>query len=381
MPVMRKAVCPAAVAFLVALGASASSSHPRHHIYRSADDFVWNGLHVCRDIAYGPRGDAKGEGVGYKSPATHKLPDGHICHSHRTGQFFDMVFPEKGIRSDMPVYVNLHGGAWCQPYDKDGESYELFKMLVDRGFMVINANYQLQNDITDGNRPVVRRPNATFLDMTRDIDTLMTFLKTDFLPRVGVRAEKVALGGGSAGAHLTALYAYDQDNPSVLKANLRHELRVGFLVDVVGPCDLAGHDFTDPFLEKNLPFGSMFNEWSADRLLTVLGWLVDDDLRARIKRNDIEGARAVLRRFSPVEQVCAKSVPTILAYCQLFPFASSDGCVPVSTYYDLRARLEKNGVPCEGDIRTFRPHGWLRSNFLEWMADRMADFVKKGYLN
>ena len=342
---------------------------------------VWKGVCVYRDIAYGPRGDAPGEGEGYRSANTGKTPDGRSFHSHRSGQFFDVFVGEKsGFRPDAPVYVNLHGGAWCQPFDKDGESFEFFRMLVERGFIVVNADYQLQNDVTDSHRPQECRPHAAFRDMLHDIDDLGSFLKNDFLPRVGVRARTFAIGGGSAGAHLVTLYAYDQDNPTALNLGLRHDFRVGFVVDIVGPVDLASRDFTAPFLEHDLPIGSIFNEWAVDRLVTLLGWLVEDDLRTRIGKGDVEGVRRALAKYSPVFLVTPRTVPTILAYCQLFPLAKTDGCVPTSSYYDLCRRLDESGVPYVGDIRTFRPHGWLRTDFMVWLADRMVEFERRGYL-
>lgn len=368
-------------AAVTALAASSVTNTVAAFSSNRRPDAVWQGIRIYRDIAYGPRGDAPGEGEGYKSPITGKHPDGRSFHTHRTGQFFDLLVGEKaGFRPDAPVYVNLHGGAWCQPSDKDGESFEYFKMLVDRGFIVVNADYQLQNDVTDGNRKLERRPNAAFSDMLRDIDDLGTFLKNDFLPKVGVKAQKFAIGGGSAGAHLVTLYAYDQDNPAVLNLGLRHDFRVGFVVDCVGPVDLASKEFAAPFLEHKLPLGTIFNEWAVDRLVTLLGWLVEDDLRARIEKGDLDGVRKALAKYSPIYLVTPKTVPTILAYCQIFPFAKTDGCVPTSSYYDLCSRLKAAGVPYAGDIRTFRPHGWLRTGFTIWMADRVAEFEKKGYL-
>ncbi|MGN0852135.1 MAG: hypothetical protein ACI4Q3_02025 [Kiritimatiellia bacterium] len=344
-------------------------------------DAVWQGVRVYRDLAYGPRGDAPGEGEGYTSPFTGKTPDGRPFHTHRTGQFFDLLVGEKdGFRPDAPVYVNLHGGAWCQPFDKDGESLAFFKLLVDRGFIVVNADYQLQNDVTDAARAPERRANAAFRDMLRDIDDLGTFLKTDVLPGLGVNARAYVLGGASAGAHLATLYAYDQDNPAALNLGLRHDFRVGFVVDVVGPVDLAGTDFVAPLFGQPPPLGTFFDARTVDRLLTLLGWLVEDDLRARVEAGDVAGVRAALGRYAPINLVTPQSVPTILAYCQLFPFAKTDGCVPTSTYYNFRGKLRKAGVPHAGDIRTFHAHGQLRAGFTVWLADRIAEFARRGYL-
>ncbi len=352
-------------------------------VKETSPSVVWEGVRIVRDIAYGPRGDAPGEGEG---------------RAHRSGQFFDfLVDAGAPPRADAPVYVNLHGGAWCQPFDKDGESLAFFKLLVARGFVVVNANYQLQNDVTASGDLPPRRPHATFHEMLRDLDDLGTFLVRDFLPRRGVRARSCALGGWSAGAYLALLYAYDQDHPGVLGVPrsqqvatlplqrttpfpLRHDLRVGFAVDVVGPVDLADDDFIAPLLGRRAPFGTWWDAAAADRLVTLLGWLVDDDLRGRRARGDVDGMRAVLARFSPTRLVTPRTVPTILAYCRLFPFAGTDGCVPTSAYYGLRERLEAAGVPVSGDIRAFRSHGRLGEGYTVWLADQIAAFARRGYL-
>ena len=339
---------------------------------------TWEGVHIYRNFSYGPRLDAPGEGEGYKSPMTGRHPEGWPFHSHRSGQFFDLIIAqEREIDPKMPVFVNLHGGAWCQPFDKDGEDLHYLAQLARKGFLVVNMDYQLQSDILTWQTQVVKRENATWVDMLRDIDAMAAFLKKDFLPKLGILPTKFALGGGSAGAHLSLLYAFDQDNALILNAGLRHEYRVGFVVDIVGPADLSSDDFLGPFLTKKYPWGSIFNEWSGDRCATLLGWLANDDVRARIAKGDLIGAREVLRKSSPLYYVTPRSVPCILAYCQIYPFSSTDGCVPTSSYYDLKRALELAGVPHVGDIRTFRLHGWLRRGYLNWVVDHSVEFADR----
>ena len=329
----------------------------------------WEGIAIYRDLRYGPRDDAPGEGKGYRSPMTGQTPDGRWYHTHRTGQFFDLIVPEKGYSPDAPVYVNFHGGAWSQAFDKDGESMWYLKRYADAGFVVVNADYMMPMDVLDVSRAPERNPEATFLTILRDIDTLAGHLKDDLLPAIGVRPTKFAIGGGSAGAHIAALYGYDQANPAHLGVGLRHDYPVGVVVDVVGPTDLASDDFTAPFLRGEVGALTMFDKGMMDRFVTLLGWLTDDDLRGRIGRGDIDGVRGVLARFSPNRMVTKDSPPTVLAYCRKFPWSDTDGCIPTSTYYDLKSRLETAGVPHRGDLRSWRIHGWLRAGYEQWVVD------------
>ena len=339
---------------------------------------TWEGIHIYRDFAYGPRPDAPGEGEGYESSITGHDPGGRIYHSHRSGQFFDFIFDAtREIRPDAPVYVNVHGGGWCSPADKDGESMWFLRRLAKRGFLVVNMNYQMQPNIFDERVKMERRENATFLDMIRDIDTLATYLKRDFLPRVGVEPKKFAIGGGSAGAYLSLLYAYDQDNPAVLEAKLRHEYRVGFAVDVVGPVDLTSPGMLAMAVGGKVPKGGMLSKSLIDRFATLVCWLVDDDVKGRVARGDLEGAKSILRKFSPTWLATPSSVPTILAYCRLHPFSDTDGMVPVDCYEGLMRRLDELGVPHVGEIRSWRVHGWLRDGYEDWLADQAQAFAQR----
>ena len=342
-----------------------------------APTFVWEGARIWRDLKYGPRPDAPGEGEAYRSPMTHRDEHGHIVHSHRTGQFYDLLVPERGTGSDSPVYLNLHGGAWSAPCDKDGENLWFFVHLVRRGFVVVNINYMLQPDILGGEGNVPVRPDATFVDMLRDIDAAVTHLKEDLLPKLGVRTDRIALGGGSAGAHLSLLYGLDQDNPSVLSAGLRHDLRVGFIVDFVGPTDFTNADFLKPLTTNRMPWGSLFNKDAIAKFGVLLDGLAGRDIRTLWAQGRHEEACAELRRFSPLYLLTPRSAPMILAHNRLWPFSSTDGCVPVSMYRDMLARLDELAVHHEAQLRTWAMHGWMKPDQEQWLVERCARFAAR----
>lgn len=340
-------------------------------------DAVWQGARIWRDLKYGPRPDAPGEGEAYKSPITHRDVHGHVVHSHRTGQFYDLLVPEGGVKADAPVYLNVHGGAWSAPCDKDGENIWFFVHLVQRGCVVVSIDYILQPDVLGGAPVSEIRPDATFIDMLRDIDAAVTYLKTDLLPKLGVRTDRLAVGGGSAGAHLSLLYGLDQDNPSVLSAGLRHDLRVGFIVDYVGPTDFTNEDFLKPLSTNRMPLGSIFNRDAIAKFGVLLDGLVGRDLRALRAQGRGEEALAELRRFSPLHLLTPHSVPILMAHSQLWPLSSTDGCVPVSMYREMVARLDELAVHHEAQLRCWAAHGWMKSDQEQWLVERCARFAKR----
>ena len=333
-------------------------------------------MRLYRDFAYGPRPDRADENTRGKV-----LPDSKWspCHTHRSGQLFDLYLPDAPgkVPSDAPVLLYLHGGAWCMRWDKDGEGYEMFKRLAEKGFVTCSMDYALQNDVISDPAQTCR-PNAAFADMLRDIDLMVTHLKT-FLPSIGVNPRKIAIGGGSAGAHLSALYACDQANPSALALGLRHDLPIGFALDIVGPVNLLSDGMREAAVaaaEKAVRDGKPPTDTNG-RFVTLLGWLAGEDPFAAYRTGGEAALCAILRRWSPLALVTPQTPPFVLAYNKLHPFSGTDGLVEASNCTDMEEALEKAGVECVSRFCWFRFHGQFTDWQLDWIADTCADFARR----
>ena len=333
-------------------------------------------MRLYRDFAYGTRGDLKGEGAKYPVWKDFK---GAPFHTHRSGQLFDIYLPAAPgkVRADAPVLLYLHGGAWCMRWDKDAEGYQMIKRLCGKGFVVCSMDYQLQNDvITDAKATC--RPNATFADMLRDIDLMVTHLKT-FLPSVGVTPRKIAIGGGSAGGHLSALYSCDQANPGVLGLNLRHDIPIGFELDVIGPMNFLSEGMREAARSVTAKFaktGKVPDGMEA-RFVTLLGWLAGTDVYADAREKGEKAVLATLHKWSPLSLVTPETPPFVLAYNKIHPFSGTDGMVEASNCTDMEEALEKVGVESASRFCWFRFHGQFTDSQLEWIADTCADFAAR----
>ena len=78
----------------------------------------------------------------------------------------------------------------------------------------------------------------------------------------------------------------------------------------------------------------------------------------------------LLAKWSPVDLVCPRSVPTVLAYGKIKKWIDSDGIVRVSQFTLLERRLAEAGVPCEA--RMFFPanHVEVRAKGAKWIAEQ-----------
>ncbi|MBP5617636.1 MAG: alpha/beta hydrolase, partial [Clostridia bacterium] len=297
--------------------------------------------------------DRADEGAGYKK--------GGSYNRHRSGQYFDVYVPA-GANADTPVMLYLHGGSWCQEYDKDDESAALG--IAQGGFLVISMDYILQVDVT-ANSSATPYPDVTFAAMVRDVDAMVSHMKT-LLPSLGLKAQKFAIAGGSAGAHLAALYAWDAGAPQVMGLSLRHEMPVGFMVSVGGPLDMSS--------DRAVQWMNLFKNATPNmaRLIAVLSGGTSADQLA-----------AVVKTYSPLALINEKTVPSVIAYSHLpteqDPYVRyelgmrGDGIVEGSSYDNIVAALEAAGVP-HANKEIVGGHCSVDS---VWMAATMRDFAQK----
>ena len=97
-----------------------------------------------------------------------------------------------------PVLVQVHGSAWVAG-SKRGQGYPLMAHMAERGWVCVAINYSLA--------PAARWP-AHIIDVKR----ALAWVKREIASHGG-DPEFVALTGGSAGGHLTALAALSASEP------------------------------------------------------------------------------------------------------------------------------------------------------------------------
>ncbi len=95
-----------------------------------------------------------------------------------------------------PVFLYIHGGGWVIG-NKREQGQPLVRLLAARGWLAFSANYRLS-------------PRATFPDHIIDVKRAIAWVR-EHAPEYGGDPSFLALGGGSAGGHLTALAALTPD--------------------------------------------------------------------------------------------------------------------------------------------------------------------------
>ena len=337
-------------------------------------------IRIYKDLAYSTRADLSTEGSGFTGTSNNG--------KHRSGTYFDVYVRDDYVtsvdqRTKMPVFVFLHGGAWCQPYDKDVACTWLLRCIAEKGYFVVTMDYQLQEDVlADSN--ATERPNATFGHMLQDVDTMLAYLK-DQLYKVNVSTNNIVIGGESAGGHLAMCYAFDETKPlpmsSVGLQPLTHPLHVSCVLSDVGPTDLSGGSMGQMMFSPYFDLiAGMYPQLKGFK--AVFGWLTGSDWMSSSMTYD--QAMHDMQAWAPNYYITANTCPAIFAYgCTTNAQGvaqADDSLVPVSNFDDLTNRYTKAGIYYKSKLFVGTDHGSVAGVGATWMADRLYEF-KTNFFN
>ncbi len=143
----------------------------------------------------------------------------------------DWVWPVEGApRGRVVLYV--HGGGWSAGSRRDYEP--LARALAAQGHAGLLVDYRLA--------PAVRHPQAV-----QDLNCALRWLRQVAAVR-GIDPERVAIIGGSAGAHLAGWVAYGRDDPALDGPGQPQgrRARVTLAILHAGPHDLTVFDRLGP---------------------------------------------------------------------------------------------------------------------------------------
>ena len=281
----------------------------------------------------------------------------------RTGnaQSFDLYLPSGSseIQKSAPFFLFLHGGAWSA--GGRGHDAWLMRRMAERGLVCASMDYALSR---------VGGGGASFDDMLRDIDTMVSHVASE-RRRLGIAEQRpIAVGGSSAGGHLALLYAYDEANPSVLGLGLRHEIHVGCVVSDCGPTDLVSREF-------EIAGKAGFKSGEAERtkwFSSLSGGAAEAEDREVIRRR--------LAKYSPAALVCRNTPPTVAIYCSTHTVrgtsVKTDGIVAEQNYHALTNALSASGAECFAKLM-HHPHCQALArepSLVDWLCERIRHTLK-----
>ena len=242
------------------------------------------------------------------------------------------IYRPKNLDKPAPLLVFIHGGSW-----KSGKRSDYLVYLVSyaqKGYITATVSYRLLRD-------------GPYTACIEDINDAVSWLHRN-AGSYGYDSSRIALIGGSAGAHLALLAAYEWGKNEAITdstGSAVHTRMVKAVVDIYGPVDLTTE------YARNQPLVTSFlaSKW--------------------------DEYPEVFREASPVHYLDKSDPPTLILH------GTSDRLVPVSQSDLLKNKLDSLGVPCVLHRLPGWPHTMdiaLRVN--KYCQMKMDDFFRQ-YLN
>ena len=182
------------------------------------------GVEVLRDIPYGPNG---------------------------VRQQLDIYRPEVIPEGGCPVVFQIHGGAWMIG-DKKQQALPLMYHLASRGWICVAVNYRLS-------------PSVAFPTHLLDCKKALCWVRENGAA-YGMDTDFIAVTGGSAGGHLTALMGLTANRPELQPDNPDTDTAVQAAVPFYGIYDFLVRYNQHPNREvyQKFLYGKVMHETKED---------------------------------------------------------------------------------------------------------------------
>jgi acetyl esterase/lipase len=246
-PMRKYAWMLSAVSWLGRLGLRTEAAEASQPLSAALDDGL--GQQRRKDSA-GLWGDRAPGGATAKAPALLRMirvrrdynHDGDISYGpHGAANHLDIWRrPDLARTAGAPVLLQVPGGAWASG-NKRGQAYPLMSHLAANGWICVSINYRLS-------------PRHTWPVQIVDVKAAICWVKVN-IERYGGDPTFIAVTGGSAGGHLSALAALTANRPEFQPGFETVDTVVQAAVPFYGVYDLTRTDdalnpFMVPFLEK-----------------------------------------------------------------------------------------------------------------------------------
>ena len=185
--------------------------------------------------------------MAYYLDIPHTFPGGVVKH-------FDLIVPPNLKKDISTLLVWVHGGGWSSG---DKRIQNEFHRFCYRGYPMLAIEYRLSQD-------------APYPAQLIDCKSAIRWAKAH-AAEYGIKADRIIVGGGSAGGHLSAMLGLTGNARKYdVGENLEYSSAVDAVVDFCGPADLTSDHF---FLGYNKLFA---NDMDIAKETSPLRWVTSD---------------------------------------------------------------------------------------------------------
>ena len=187
----------------------------------------------------------------------------------------DIYHPHTPREGGFPVLLQVHGGAWMIG-EKEQQALPLMYHMAQRGWLCVAINYRLS-------------PQVAFPAHIIDVKKAIAWIR-EHIAEYGGNPDFIAVTGGSAGGHLSALAALTPN---------REEWQPGF-------------EDADTQLQAAIPFYGVYD--FLDRHLIRPEMSMEGMVADRVMQCTLEENRALWETASPLHHVSAQAPPMFVVH-------------------------------------------------------------------
>ena len=258
----------------------------------------------------------------------------HLSYGNDERNILDLFIP-KNLSGNAGLILQIHGGGWVAG-DKDGLVGSETRWL-ENGYVYSHINYRYADGYS-----------VTASDILSDISSALLAIKQK-CNEYGINLNGVGLYGGSAGGHLSLLYAYKMASNSPIKPC--------FVASYSGPTDLTDINYLEE--KKN-------KDDVIDLISKISG--------AYQYKDNILDYSYLLKDASPVTYANSNCVPTLIFH------GTNDDIVPYSNAVILDSVLTNYGVTHEFVTYKNSGHGLENDSESATLADQLLFDYANRYL-
>jgi acetyl esterase/lipase len=241
-----------------------------------------------------------------------------------------------------PALLQVHGGGWVIGF-KDRQGQLLMRQLAAHGWVCFNADYRLS-------------PKATFPEHLIDVKSAIAWIR-EHADEYGIDPDFLAVTGGSAGGHLTALTALTQNDP-------RYQ---------------PGFETADTSVQAAVPFYGVYDFTNRNDVAPpeMVPWF----LAPMVMKTTPEESPERYADASPMDQVHADAPPFFVIHGDL------DVLAPVEDARDFVQRLRATSaqpvyfLELRGAQHAFETFPSIRANAVVEAAARFLDAVWRAHVH
>lgn len=261
----------------------------------------------------------------------------NVAYGSHERHVLDLYLPQTP-KTDSGLILYIHGGGWTS-CDRSAHTKDC-KFWSEKGYICANMNYRY----VDG--------KITVFDELDDISAALAKIKS-LCAEQGLQMNRVLLSGGSAGAHLSLMYAYSKSEQAPILP-----------VSVFCHCPPT-HCHRPDFL---LGINGEFEGWKYEVLSACCGTTVSKET---LLNADVQES---LVRMSPISYVTPDVVPTGICH------GVQDELVPYEHTLLFLQALGQNGIP--HDLLTYpnSGHSLDKDPELETKTKELMEFYLEKYL-